>query len=563
MCGFVAVLGENATEPGLVERGVEAIKHRGPDGQGSWRSPCGRVALGHARLAIIDLSPAASQPMVSRDGAAVIAFNGEIYNFEALREKLDIPLRSTSDTEVLLELLRKYGLKAVEWLRGMFAFAYWDGAALHVVRDRLGIKPVFHAYQDGRLYVASEIQALIAMGVRPRLDETVKDAYLSLLYVPPPRTGLVGVAQLPPAHAFLAHPGAEPQPRRYWSLPLVDADFRPSDEAIEAELEDAIRSHLVADVPVGVFLSGGLDSSLIVAIASKFAKRPLKTFTVVFGDEGAHLDERRSARAVAEKFETEHRELRVSSDLIARVPAMVRHFGQPFGNPTALLTWAVCEAARPHAKVVLAGDGGDEVFGGYPRYQAEALLPLVSAIPRGIRRTASLIAQRRARERMSFADRLSRFVAPSRGPREAAARWAMHGDSPIALDYLMSNEAPGRDSLSRDILTLLPNNVLRYGDAMSMAASIEVRTPFVDNRLVEFMSKVPMNAKVGVWNTKSHLRRIASRVLPQGLASAQKRGYNPPIASWLSQGQRRYSSPTVEFAAFAWSVFLTELAENA
>ena len=562
MCGFVAILGPNATEVGLVERGIEALKHRGPDGQGSWRSACGRVALGHARLAIIDLSPAGAQPMTSHDGRGVIAFNGEIYNYAELRDRVDGPFRSTSDTEVLLELLRKFGPEALPLLRGMFAFAYWDGEKLHVVRDRLGIKPVFYAKHAGCLYVASEIQALLAMGVAPIIDETVKECYLSLLYVPPPATGLVGVFSLDPAHRMEVRVGEDPSPARYWSLPPVEEGFLPSIEAVERHLEDAVRCHLVSDVPVGVFLSGGLDSSLIVALASKYARRPLKTFTVVFGDEGGDLDERRAARLVAERFGTEHHELQVTSELVDRMPLMIQHFGQPFGNPTALLTLAVCEAARQHATVILAGDGGDEFFGGYPRYQAEQLAPLLGLVPQAARMAATRVFRSfPGRRRGSVTDRVERLLTAPGDKCGAGIAWSLHSRSDEAEAYLRSRTDGSDSPLRRDAQTFLPHNVLAYGDRMSMAASVEVRVPFCDHVLVEYLSRVADGHKFSLFQTKRILRAIARKCLPAGIANAPKRGFNPPIHRWMG-GAAAPTDGTAhgEWALRVWQAWRAQLA---
>jgi asparagine synthase (glutamine-hydrolysing) len=493
------------------------------------------VALGHARLAIIDLSPAGAQPMVSHDGRAVIAFNGEIYNFQELRSKLDGPCRSTSDTEVLLELLRKYGLEAVAMLRGMFAFAYWDGERLHVVRDRLGIKPVFYSHHEGKLFVASEIQALLAMGVDKTIDESIDEAYRALLYVPPPLTGFRQIQCLEAGHRVSVGTHERATAVAYWTLPRVAQDCPPSEAQVLAMLEDTVRCHLIADVPVGIFLSGGLDSSLLVALAARVSRRPVKTFTVVFGSEGAALDERESARRVAQAFQTEHHELVVDANLVSRLPKMVQHFGQPFGNPTALLTWAVCEAARPHAKVVLAGDGGDELFGGYPRYAAEAVADVVRCLPPLLRRRSAGLLSRRSRGvRGSAANRVARLLsAPGSSRAAVAASWVAHADSKPAMDYLLGHDPEPHSSMRRDIATYLPNNILAYGDRMSMAASLEVRVPFCDHRLVEFAQAVPDGAKVDLWSTKKPLRALARSILPAGLAQARKRGFNPPINEWL------------------------------
>jgi asparagine synthase (glutamine-hydrolysing) len=502
--------------------------------------------------------------MISADGTGVIAFNGEIYNYVELAPRVTSKLRSTSDTEVLLERLRARGLAALEELRGMFAFAYWDGERLHVARDRLGIKPLFFAEQGGRLYVASEIEALIAMGVVKRVDPTIRDAYLSLLYVPPPRTGLQGVHQLLPGHQFSVRPGESPASTEYWRPPTPVPGHTLSDERILALLDDAVRSHLIADVPVGVLLSGGLDSSLIVALASRHSRTPVKTFTVLFGDEGKHLDEREYARAVAKRFRTEHHELHVSSMLADRLPAMVRHFGQPFGNPTALLTWAICEEARKHVKVLLAGDGGDELFGGYPRYQAMMAYEWLSRVPRALRRPAEAVARAIARSqyRGSLANRLARLLVVDESPARTYARWVTHEPSEAACSFIegyASGLATADLGMAVDLRTFLPNNVLCYGDRMSMAASVEVRVPFCDHLLVEELARLPADAKMGVRAPKQTLRRIATGLLPRRVVTHRKVGFNPPVARWVDSAQRGADSAHVAWAEKVYAAFVASV----
>jgi asparagine synthase (glutamine-hydrolysing) len=562
MCGFVVVAGDGACAPGMIERGLRAVLHRGPDGNGVWRDPAGRAALGHARHAILDLSNLGAQPMRSHDGGAVIATNGEIYNFMELAADLPVPLRSRSDTEVLLELLRASGTAALRRLRGMFAFAYWDGEELLLVRDWLGIKPVFFARTRHGIAAASEIGGLLAMGVvAPKPDLRAIDDYLTYLYVPPPRTGVVGIEQLPPGHLLRFRPGAGVTIERYWAPP-IDAPARPPGAAeVRAVIEDAVRSHLVSDTPVGVFLSGGLDSSSIVALAARHYAGTLKTFTVTFGEEGRHLDERAFAAEVAERYGTDHTEIAVRADVTEILPAMVSHFGQPFGNPTAVLVYALSKEARRHVKVALAGDGGDEVLGGYPRYQGLWAAELYRRLPRPIQ-SALRAAVERAVPAMTEAgprSRLRRFVGNmSVSPEEMYFRWLTYlddahkeqllagrrellGDAFPArpYEYLFELRERYASRSLRDAATMidvesfLPQNVLTYGDRMSMAHALEVRVPFCDRVLVEELLPMPLDRKMLFGVQKGLVRWAMRRDLPRRVISHGKVGFNPPIVPWL------------------------------
>jgi asparagine synthase (glutamine-hydrolysing) len=563
MCGFVAIVGRDATRPGDIERGLAAIRHRGPDGEGVWRSKDDRAALGHARLAIIDLSSGGLQPMVSTDGRGVVAYNGEVYNFRDLVPHLDAPLRSRSDTEVILELLRRRGPDAVSLLRGMFAFAYWDGEEMLLVRDRLGIKPLFYAEDDGRIVAGSEISAVLAMRARsPSPDLRAIDDYLTYLYVPPPRTGIAGLHELPPGHLLRWRPGRPAAPERYWSVPHERPRRVLRSGELRERLVDAVGTHLVSDVPVGVFLSGGIDSSSIVALAAERASGRLKTFTVVFGSEGRHLDERGFARQVADRFGTEHAEIPVDPDVAEILPRMVEHFGQPFGNPTAVLTYALSRETRRHVKVALAGDGGDELLGGYPRYRGLLAAAAWSALPRGARvgveRTLDRLGPA-AYARGAAIDRVRRFVdTRADSIDETYFRWVSYLDGDRKADLLASRgsvaaaeaESPAHEFLARirrecasrsmvdaaslvDLQSFLPCNVLAYGDRMSMAHALEVRVPFCDHVLVEQVAPVPIKTKMPGGAQKGLFRWAMRRDLPPGVLLHRKVGFNPPISAWL------------------------------
>jgi asparagine synthase (glutamine-hydrolysing) len=557
MCGFVALAGEAAAAPGRVEAGLRAVAHRGPDGQGVWRAADGRAALGHARLAIIDLSEGGAQPMRSADGAGVVSYNGEIYNFHELAPRVPVPLRSRSDTEVLVELLRARGADTLDLLRGMFAFAYWDGQELLLARDFVGIKPLFWAESDGAVLAGSEIAAVLAMRAKAAaIDLPAVSDYLTYLYVPPPRTGIVGVHELPPGHLLRWRAGRGARVERWWTPPSAAPARRPSAADLRATLEDSVRAHLVSDTPVGVFLSGGLDSSSIVALAAPHHAERLRTFSVTFGDEGRRLDERGFARAMAERYATQHTEIRVRADVAAIVPELAARFGQPFGNPTAVLTHALSRATREHVKVALAGDGGDEILGGYPRYQGLRVARIVQRAPRPARaRMAAaiggLVPASSGPGRAG--NRLNRFFAAADLPLEAMYyRWVTRLDGARKARLLAAPPPEGRDwdfldEIRRrhaqrsmvdaaglvDLESFLPHNILRYGDRMSMAHALEVRVPFCDRRVVEQFGPVPLADKMPLGIQKGLLRWAMRRDLPSSVLAHRKMGFNPPIAEWL------------------------------
>jgi asparagine synthase (glutamine-hydrolysing) len=562
MCGIVALAGQDAAAPDVVERGIRAIAHRGPDGQGTWRAPDGAAALAHARLAIIDLSPGGTQPMQSRSGRTTITFNGEIFNYRELREQVRVPLRTASDTEVLLELLEQEGARALGRIRGMFAFAAWDGDELLVVRDRVGIKPLFYAEGPERLAVASEIAALLAMKrVDRQIDPRAIDEYLTHGYVPPPRTALLGCRELPPGHLLRFRRGRATVVERWWAPPteLSQARLRPED--LRGALDDAVTAHLVSDAPVGVFLSGGLDSSTLVALASRHYPGRLKTMCVAFGAE-ATFDERSYARDVADRYGTDHTELEVRAEVAAIVPELARHFGQPFGAPPAVLSYALSRAAAAHVKVALAGDGGDEILGGYPRYQGVQLEELVRRMPASLRAGVAALALRvlpAGTERGRYAHRWRRFAESMRAPSahyyydwvsyaDAAAKSALLADrdaflaaDPPAEEYEFFQRLRGRyaalsmtEAAPRiDLESFLPCNVLAQSDRMSMAHGLEVRVPFCDHTLIETVGPVPLAQKLPLGVPKGLFRRAVARDLPASVLAHKKVGFVAPTAAWL------------------------------
>jgi asparagine synthase (glutamine-hydrolysing) len=391
MCGIAGMIGRH--DPALLAAMTASLRHRGPDGEGLHID--GALGLGHRRLAILDLAGGA-QPMLRADGQAVISFNGEIFNYHALRRELlasDQPLLTQGDTEVLLAGHQRWGAAGLlERLRGMFAFALWDMSreTLLLARDHLGIKPLYYAVlADGALLFASEPKALLCCPEVDRgLDLTSLDAYLDLFYIPPPRSIFRGIRQLPPGHTLTWHKG-HLEVQRWWDpaprapdLHLVRANSLEAwAEAVAPVLAEAVALHTVSDVPLGAFLSGGLDSSAIVALMAERSRHPVETFCVGYGPEGRSYEERPVARRVAEFFGANHRELELDIDLLGDLDTLVRGFDEPFGSWAALLSHRLARFTRQHVTVALAGDGGDEVFGGYPRYRGLLLSQSLSHVP--------------------------------------------------------------------------------------------------------------------------------------------------------------------------------------
>ncbi len=563
MCGLA---GSTSLPEGFLARARRRLRHRGPDGDGEWRDPANGFGLAHARLAIIDLSPAAAQPMVSADGRHVIAFNGEIYNFRALRAELEAAgerFRGDGDTEVLLALLRREGAGGLARVAGMFAFALWDKdkKELLLARDRLGIKPLVYApLADGGVAFASEIRALKEHpGIDFAIDAEALSEYLACLYVPAPRTIHRGIRKLPPG-CFLRWRDGHGEIASYWRPRFADgrsggvADADEAAEEILPLLRQAVSGCMIADVPIGCFLSGGLDSSIIAALMAEEARRlgapPIKTFTMTFAE--AAYDERAAAARIAAHIGSRHTELPADPAAAMSAEPQAAFFGEPFGNPTALLVSELSRAARAHVTVALVGDGGDEIFAGYPRYRGGlwarhwrrlpswlregVVAPLAERIPESSRGWHGL---RRAREFLTGANRPDaamyagwvEYFTPDE--RRRLLGLAAAPDSPIARLY---GTLPGTDVLDSmqqtDVLSFLPGNLLAYGDAMSMRHSLELRLPLLDHRVVEAMAALAPETRMAD-GPKTVLKAIARRLLPTAVTRRPKIGFNPPMGVWL------------------------------
>jgi asparagine synthase (glutamine-hydrolysing) len=564
MCGIAGYLGQ--ARAGLGAEMAARLAHRGPDDAGECVLGDGGVVavLAHRRLSIIDVA-GGHQPQTNEDGTVHVVFNGAIYNFQALRRELEAKghrFATRSDTEVLVHLYEEHELEMLAHLRGMFAFALWDAPRrrLLLARDRMGVKPLYYA-TPGReipLAFASELKALLPVpGVSRELDPEALAAYLAFLYVPHPRSAMRGIRKLPPGH-LLVHQDGRTTVRRYWSLePAAEG---PDEEGLWELLREAVGLRLVADVPVGAFLSGGLDSSSIVAAAAAGGARP-DTFTVVFPRPEERLyDERADARAVADAFGTEHHELEASPDAGALLPEIVRHFDEPFGNPTALLVHELSRLTRRHVKVALAGDGADELFAGYPRYRGLAVAAAYRRVPRPVRALAAAGARalpestrgrhglRRAREfalaplgtlEDAYLSWITYFQpeARSRLYSEGLAERLRESAPPERFLTDLFEQAPRDDLVNRlsfvELQSFLPCNVLEYGDKMSMAHGLEVRAPFTDHRLVSQVYALRGSDKLQRGTSKAILRGALAGRLPQRPLAKRKIGFNPPIGLWL------------------------------
>jgi len=561
MCGIAGMAGQGDSQ--VVQTMTRALAHRGPDDEGFYSGPA--IALGHRRLSVIDIA-AGTQPMIGPGETLALVYNGEIYNYRGLRrdaEARGYRFQTQSDTETILAFHALDGMAAVDRFEGMFAYGLWDtqDKSLVLVRDPVGIKPLYYMVLEGNLYFASEIGALLAVpGFRPSLDPEALDDYLSFLHTLPPRTFYQEIRELPPGH-WARWKDGELRIERYWQLDMAVEERTPAqwEEGLRQILAETMEKHLVADVPVGAFLSGGLDSTAIVdAIAA--GGRNLDTFTIGFGDEGARYDESEDAARIAAHYGARHHHLKVDADLVGLLDGVVAGFGEPFANPMALLTHALSGVVREHVKVILSGDGGDECFGGYPRYQGLIAAQLYRQVPVPMRRVVNRIVQllpedtsgaharRRIREFSAgsllppmdmYAYWLSYFTGPERAALYHPDRAeALQGRDSLDAIRTLAMEAGPVDDVSKalyiDAHTFLPHNVLRCNDRMSMAHGLEVRVPFSDHQLLQWMGRVPSALKVRLRENKVLLRRYLNGRVPPEVLTRPKRGFAPPMGAWLA-----------------------------
>jgi asparagine synthase (glutamine-hydrolysing) len=580
MCGICGVYSYNSREPvsgGLLEGMLTRIRHRGPDEEGIYLDV--GLGLGSRRLSIIDLS-GGTQPIYNEDRSVVVVFNGEIYNYRELRSALESrghTLATSSDTEVIVHLYEEAGDDCVHELRGMFAFALWDTRRkrLLLARDRLGIKPLYYANHRGQLVFGSEIKALLqhpAIEARPNAEAL--GHFLSLKYVPAPQTMFDGIEALPPGTLLVCDQHG-PKIRSYWQLRFAQRSTRPRSQAsyeheLASILRESVKLHLVSDVPFGAFLSGGVDSSTIVALMSGLLSAPVKTFSVGFDGDGASFSELPYARLVAERYGTDHHEIVVRGrDLVDQAENVVWHLDQPIADPATLANYMVSELARRHVKMVLTGEGGDELFAGYARHAGDKLSPLFRRLPAAVKAAALAMALRLPRlHRPKLAlyalcqpDEMSRLVNwfPLFIPEMKNAlltdefKAELNGSSAaqVFADCLARTDAT--DPLSRmlfvDTSLWLPDDLLARGDKTSMAASIEARVPLLDHKLVEFAASVPAHLKVKGLTRKYLLKRVARPWLPPQILTRRKQGFPVPLSVWFRKEARSFVRDVLSPAA--------------
>ncbi|HXW05838.1 MAG TPA: asparagine synthase (glutamine-hydrolyzing) [Vicinamibacterales bacterium] len=557
--GWAAASDAAAESARQVRAMCAAIRHRGPDDEGIHVED--GVALGMRRLSIIDLATG-RQPIHNEDGSVWVVFNGEIYNYPTLRSELESRghrFYTVSDTETIVHAYEEWGEDAFARLRGMFGIALWDRRqrSLLLARDRVGIKPLHYAVLDGRLYFGSEIKSLLASGaLRPALDPEGLDHYLSYLYTPQDASIFQDVRKLPPGHLLRWQNGTA-RVRQYWQLPIDARVPRAEEEAVEelgAVLRDAVQSHLMSEVPLGAFLSGGIDSSVVVGLMAQASTRPVRTFSIGFDEP--QFDELQHARVVARHFGTDHHEFVVRPDALSILDRLIQHFDEPFGDSSAIPTWYVSELARRHVTVVLSGDGGDELFGGYDRYLPH---PRVAAFdrwcPPGARPLASTVwpwlphgATGKNFLRHASRDNPGRYLDAvgffQRDEKHALLtpdlRARLRGrDAEAAMVRRFGRLAPlswPAQMMHFDFETYLPEDILTKVDRMSMAHSIESRVPLLDNAVVEYAARLPADLKIRHGRRKHILKQVAAQLLPADILSRRKQGFGVPIGVWFRGG---------------------------
>ena len=574
MCGIAGILYTEASRgvyADELKRMCDTMVHRGPDDEGFYVR--GNVGLGMRRLSIIDLA-GGHQPIFNEDGSVCIVFNGEVYNFRDLRRDLEARghrFATNTDTEAIVHAYEEYGDECVHRLNGMFAFAIWDGRRrrLLLARDRLGVKPLYYLWDGYRLLFGSELKAILQGEEVPRnLDLQALDTYLTFEYVPAPRSIFRDIKKLPPGHLLVAQDG-DVAVRRYWEVPWHRLEGREEElaDALYELLKDAVRIRLVSDVPLGAFLSGGIDSSTVVGLMSQVMDRPVTTFSIGFDDPS--YNELEHARRVARHFGTEHHELVIRPDIVKLVEELVGFLDEPLADVSIFPTYLVSQLARRHVTVALSGDGGDELFAGYEWYVADKVERSYRRLPAFLRaHLVPWVVERvpPSSQKKGLVNKVKRFVEGATLPESLQHfRWSTflreetrgrlysgdllhslngHDASSSLVAYLEAfREA---DPLWRqqfaDIKAYLADDILAKVDRMSMANSLEARTPFLDYRVVEFAAGVPSELKLKGFTTKYLLKRSMARILPPEVLTRKKEGFSIPMKNWL----RRELRPMLE-----------------
>ncbi len=564
ICGIISVSPEERFDPSAIDRMRETLHHRGPDDAGRYLAP--GAALGHRRLSIIDLRPEGRQPMSNEDGTLWIVYNGEIYNFAEHREWLierGHRFRSLTDTEVILHLYEELGEECLERLRGMFAFAIWDQRrrALFMARDRVGKKPLFYLWNGRHLIFGSEPKAILAYpGVEAAADPAALNLYLAFGYVPGPLSAFRGINKLPAGH-FLTLRDGRVEVKRYWQLdylPKLKIGPAEAREEIVRRLSEAVKLRMVSDVPIGALLSGGIDSSAVVALMTRHSSRPVKTFSIGFREKD--YDETVYARMIAQRFHTEHHELQIEPDALEIIDRLVWHYNEPFADPSALPTLYLCKMAREQVTVALNGDGGDENFAGYVRHSVMLLASYVGWMPAAGRQSIGHVMAMLFRL-FGPAGRLKRHrqVLPETfriDPRDAYAslltqanrfhREALYSpefarevdpsapeDCVHALQSARGVRGTIDSMLNVDVNLYLPDDLLVKFDIAAMSYGLETRSPMLDQEFMEFVARLPARLKMNTITRKLSLKKAMRGILPDEILFRRKMGFGVPLDHWF------------------------------
>lgn len=582
ICGKVSLDKHDSIDDRVIQKMIDVLKHRGPDDEGMYlfKSKLGnseyeiKVGLGHRRLSIIDLSQAGHQPFGNEDKTIWIVCNGEIYNFQDLRENLERKghiFSSKSDTEVIIHLYEDMGTDCIKELRGMFAFAIWDEnkQRLFLARDRVGKKPLNYAIKGENLIFASEIKSILEdPDISREVNLQAIHLYLTYGYIPAPQTIFLGIKKLPPAHMLIWEKG-KIKIERYWGISYQNKLYMQEEEYCARILDlltEATRIRMTSDVPLGAFLSGGIDSSAVVAIMSRLSNQPVKTFSIGFEDES--FNELKYARKIAKLFNTDHHEYIVKTDALEVLPKLIWHFNEPFADSSAVPTYYISKMTRQKVTVALNGDGGDESFAGYERYVANKIAKLYGNIPLGIFKDVIVFLAEKLPEstrKKSIIKNLKRFIKAANFSKEVRHTcWMSIFDNKMksnlytqdlknkleginSYDFLMNTykQSDTEDfidsTLFVDVMTYLPYDLLVKIDIASMANSLEARSPFLDHKLMEFAASIPSNLKLKGITTKYILKKALAKVLPKETLYRNKSGFGVPIGSWFRNQLKNYA----------------------